>query len=130
MDKGGFDSNTFFSTIVTDMITDGEWVKGISYSKTKIVFTNNAELNFIFFRGNYIDSYHVKFLMFISVFDIGCQVEIGLGRHPVNFTVGFTILFGSEDFDAAVAIDKVRRDRYVTSSQTKLANQLTTPNLS
>ena len=51
MDKGGLDSNTcFFSTIVTDMITDGEWVKGISisYSKTKIVFTNNAELNFIF----------------------------------------------------------------------------------
>ena len=68
--------------------------------------------------------------MFISVFDIGCQVEIGLGRHPVNFTVGFTILFGSEDFDAAVAIDKVKRDRYVTRPQTKLANQLTTPNLS
>ena len=70
--------------------------------------------------------------MFISVFDIGCQVEIGLGRHPVNFTVGFTILFGSEDFDAAVAIDKVKS---VTSSQTKpnqtrLANWLTTPNLS
>ena len=51
MDKGGFDSNIkllFFPIIVTDMITDGEWVKGISYSKTKIVFTNNAELNFIF----------------------------------------------------------------------------------
>ena len=48
MDKGGFDSNTFFSTIVTYMITDAEWLTGISYSKTKIVFTNNAELNFIF----------------------------------------------------------------------------------
>ena len=35
-------------SFVTDMITYGEWVKGISYSKTKIVFTNNAELNFIF----------------------------------------------------------------------------------
>ena len=34
-------------------------------------------------------------------------MEIGIGRHPVNFSVGFTILFGSEAFDAAVAIDKV-----------------------
>ena len=70
--------------------------------------------------------------MFISVFDIGCQVEIGLGRHPVNFTVGFTILFGSEDFDAAVAIDKVRKDLLQAHkpNQTRLANWLTTPNLS
>ena len=36
------------------------------------------------------------------------QVEIGIGRHYVNFSIGFTILFGSEEaFDAAVAIDKV-----------------------
>ena len=35
------------------------------------------------------------------------QVEVGIGRHGVNFTVGFTILFGMETFDGAVAIDKV-----------------------
>ena len=35
------------------------------------------------------------------------QVEVGIGRHVVNFTVGFTILFGMETFDGAVAIDKV-----------------------
>ena len=35
------------------------------------------------------------------------QVEVGIGRHGVNFTVGFTILFGTEPFDGAVAIDKV-----------------------
>ena len=33
---------------------------------------------------------------------------IGIGRHSANFTVGFTILFDSQQaFDAAVAIDKV-----------------------
>ena len=55
---------------------------------------------------------YILYIILYIVIDIyiyiDFQVEIGIGRHYVNFSIGFTILFGSEEaFDAAVAIDKV-----------------------
>ena len=52
--------------------------------------------------------YFILYVVIDIYININFQVEIGIGRHYVNFSIGFTILFGDEAFDAAVAIDKVR----------------------